>query len=254
MNNEQRRIIIGNWKMNPPTLEQAQKLFNSIKKGIGETKNLRVAICPPFIYLSKLSDVARPTKIKLGGQNCFWEQSGPFTGEVSPLMLKNLECEYVILGHSERRKHLGETDEMIAKKLKAALETGLKPILCIGETEQERKKGKTFEILKNQLNNDLKNLTPKIHNLKSFIIAYEPVWAIGTANACNPEEAKKILIFLKEGEMASRRISILYGGSVDSNNAKDYIGIGFEGLLAGSASLDAKEFVKIVKSLSNQIN
>jgi triosephosphate isomerase len=168
-------------------------------------------------------------------------------------MLKNFGCQYVIVGHSTRRE-LGETDEMINKKLKAAIKAKLKPILCIGETEKERKKGKTFKILKEQLEKGLKGISLfKVYSLK-FIIAYEPIWAIGTGNPCQPKEAKEVLKFLKKITQPLSHPAtpplILYGGSVNSKNAKDYIEVGFDGLLVGGASLNPKEFVEIVKSCS----
>lgn len=233
-----KKIIIANWKMNPSTLAEAKLLFNSAKKGVKNIKNIEVVICPPFLYISNLGP--RTSKIKLGAQDCFWEESGPFTGEISLLMLKNFGCDYVIVGHSERRA-LGETDEMINRKLRAALKKKIKPILCIGETFKERKEGKTFRILKSQLIKDLKGfLKPK----DQIVVAYEPVWAIGTGIPCQPRDAKEVLIWLKKFLPKNQTI---YGGSVNSENAQNYIKIGFNGLLVGGASLKAKEFLDIVK-------
>jgi triosephosphate isomerase len=247
-----KKLIVANWKMNPQSLLEAKKLFLSIKNGIKKNtallKKTEIIICPPFVYLEPLSKLLKPKtynlKPKLGAQDLFWEKMGAFTGEISPMMLKNLGVEYVIVGHSERRHILKETDEMIAKKLEAAIKNKLKPILCIGETEKERKSGKTFKSLKNQLNSAIQNLKPTTYNLKPIIIAYEPVWAIGTGNPCKPEDAKEVLIFLKKLTQSS----ILYGGSVNSQNAKDYIEVGFDGLLVGGASLNKKEFIKIIKN------
>jgi triosephosphate isomerase len=172
-------------------------------------------------------------------------------------MLKNLGVEYVIVGHSERRQILGETDEMINKKLKAAIKAKLKPILCIGEMAEERKKGKTIKVLKQQLTKSLSHLPTQslIHSatqpLDHLIIAYEPVWAIGTGNPCKPEDAKEVLTFLKKLTQSLSHLLtqplILYGGSVNSQNANDYIEIGFDGLLIGGASLNRKEFIEILK-------
>jgi len=247
-----KKLIVANWKMNPQGLLEAKKLFLSIKNWIKKNSTLlkktEIIICPPFVYLAPLSKLLKPKnynlKPKLGAQDLFWAKMGAFTGEISPKMLKNLGVEYVILGHSERRHILKETDEMIAKKLEAAIKNKLKPILCIGETEKERKSGKTFKILKNQLNSAIQNLKPTTYNLKPIIIAYEPVWAIGTGNPCKPEDAKEVLIFLKKLTQSS----VLYGGSVNSQNAKDYIEVGFDGLLVGGASLNKKEFIKIIKN------
>lgn len=150
-------LVVANWKMNPQTLAEAKQLFNSVKRGIKNIKNCEVIICPPFLYILNLK--SETLNLKIGAQNVFYEEKGAFTGEVSPVMLKNLGCEYVIIGHSERRKYFQETDEMINKKIKAAISAKLKPILCIGETEKEKKSGKTFKILKNQLTKALNHLT-----------------------------------------------------------------------------------------------
>ncbi len=245
-------LIVGNWKMNPQNSLQVENLLQDIKN---EMKNFsfeqkEVVICPPFIYLSNVQHLLS-NDVKLGAQNCFWEEKGAFTGEISPLQLKNLNVKYVIIGHSERRQYLGETDEMIAKKLKAVLEARLSPILCIGETKEEREAEKTAEILKHQLKNDLKD-TPQANKL---IIAYEPIWAIGTGNFCEADEALSNLLFIKKQLLKlfpknlAEKIKILYGGSVDSKNAKAYIDVGFDGLLVGGASLKAGEFVKILKTI-----
>ena len=237
-------LIVANWKMNPTSLAETKRLFNSVKNGIKKIKKAEVVICPPFVYLSTFSQQYRRLvrgTVRLGGQDCFWEEKGAFTGEVSPAMLKNLGCEYVIIGHSERRRYFQETDEMINKKIKAALKVKLKPILCVGETEEERKNGKAEEILKRQIEKDLKEI--ESFNL---IIAYEPVWAIGTGNSCGAGEAQNIKNFIS-GIIPS--VKILYGGSVNSGNSKEYIKeAGFGGLLVGGASLDAEEFSKIIKS------
>jgi len=259
-------LVVANWKCNPTTLDEAREILNGVKEGMREIEKVEAIICPPFLYLPYWVEFfsKKEKKIKLGAQDCFWEEKGAFTGEISPKQLLNFGCEYVIIGHSERRRYFGETDKMINKKIKAVITTKLKPILCIGESEKERKKGKTFEILKRQLENDLKDLSPNTHNLKSLIVAYEPVWAIGTGNACNPKEAKEVLIFLKkfthqlinspaqynsEGIYSGSTNQLLYGGSVNSENAKDYIEAGFDGLLVGGASLNAEEFIKLVRSV-----
>ena len=238
-------LIVANWKMNPPTLKEAKLLFNSVKKGLKNIKNTEVVICPPFIYIPTFQHSNIRT-IKLGAQDCFWRKKGAFTGEISPKMLKNLGCEYIIVGHSERRA-LGETGEMINKKIKAAIKAKLKPILCIGETFKERKKGKTFKVLKNQLQTDLRSILNLKSEILNLIIAYEPVWAIGTGNPCDPLEAKKVLLFLRN---FFKKQLILYGGSVNSKNATPYIKEGqFQGFIIGSASLKPQEFIKIVKEV-----
>jgi triosephosphate isomerase len=253
------KLIVANWKMNPQSLAEARKLFNSIKNWIKRhsnvLKNIRIIICPPFVYLSNIasSNFQHQTpNISLGAQDLFWEERGAFTGEISPRMLKNLGVEYVILGHSERRKILGETDEMINKKLKAAIKAKLKPILCIGEKRREVGSRK-YEEIRNQLKKALKGIPNSFFQLPdSLIIAYEPVWAIGTGNPCKPEDAKEILSFLKKFTRPLGHLTtfILYGGSVSSQNANDYIEIGFDGLLVGGASLDSREFTKIIKSIA----
>jgi triosephosphate isomerase len=237
-------LVVANWKMNPTTLAEAKQLFNSVSQGIKKVKNVEAIICPPFVYLPILSLViSHRSLVKLGAQDCFYEQKGPFTGEVSPKMLKDLGCQCVIIGHSERRQCFEETDEMINKKIKAALKIKLKPILCIGETAAEKKKGKTFKVLKKQLKEDLKSIS----NLKNLILAYEPVWAIGTGIPCQPSEAKRVLFFLRK---SLRKTPVLYGGSVNSQNARDYLKAGFQGLLVGGASLNDQEFIKIVKNVA----
>lgn len=253
----QKLLIIGNWKCNPTTKREAERLFLQIKRGTREVKNIEVVISPPFVYLSCLKEKLRKLKksnLKFGAQDCFWERKGAFTGGISPLMLRDLGVEYVILGHSERRKYFKETDEIILKKIKSALRNRLSPILCIGETEKERKEGKTNEVLKTQLKNTLQKLfKPKISLPSSFAVAYEPVWAIGTGNFCPPELAMKALMFIKKEIIKvfpreiSQAVRILYGGSVDSKNAIEYIKVGFSGFIVGGASLKAPEFIKIIE-------
>jgi len=243
-------LIAANWKMNPISQEEARNLFNSIKKGIGSAQ-AEVVICPPFLYLPAIAE--GNGGLALGAQNIFWEEKGAFTGEISGAMLKDLGVEYVIIGHSERRKYFGETDEIVNKKIKKALESGLKVIFCIGETAEERDAGKKNKILERQIKNglaDIENWKLKIENLA---IAYEPVWAIGTGNNCSVEETKESidyirnLLALSHAEGVNTRI--LYGGSVKSENSGDYIkNAGANGLLVGGASLNAEEFIKIVTS------
>jgi len=237
--------------MNPPNQKEAKQLFYLKKNGLKNLKNIEVVICPPFSYLSSFKFPV--PNFQLGAQNCFWEQSGAFTGEISPLMLKNLECQYVIIGHSERRRILKETDEMINKKLKAVLEAGLKPILCIGETQEERNKGKTETILKNQIEKALKNVPSYKLQVTRFCIAYEPIWAIGTGKPCLLQEALKAKVFISKvlkvllGKKIAEKIKILYGGSVSSKNGLSYIKEAkMDGLLVGAISLKPKEFIKLI--------
>ncbi len=222
-------LIVANWKMNPKSLVEAKRLFDSVAKGIKNVKNIEVVICPPFPYLTVLN--SEFSTFKLGGQDCFWGEKGAFTGEVSPKMLKDLRCQYVILGHSERRRHLNETDEMVNKKLNAALKEKLKPILCVANFLQLKK--------------DLKGIPANDFN--KIIVAYEPLFAIGTGKPCSPEKAKKIRTSIQK---MNKNLTVLYGGSVNYENTQDYIEkAGFQGLLIGGASLNPQEFLKIVKSI-----
>ena len=233
-------LIVANWKMNPIALTEAERLFKDVKNGIKNIKNVEVVICPPFVCIQSLIKIGG-NDLKLAAQNCFWEEKGAFTGEVSPKMLKDLGVEYVILGHSERRKYLGETDEMINKKIKTALKVGLKVIFCIGETEEDRKEGRTNEILNEQIKKGLNDIS----ETENLTVAYEPVWAIGTGNSCDIKTAKATLDFIKK----LINTPILYGGSVDSKNAAGYIKeAGFNGLLVGDASLKTEEFINLVKN------
>ncbi len=252
--------------MNPTTLQKAKLLFNLVKKGVknirtrslrsqnldsslrSEFKNAEVVVCPPFIYLSTIQQLDNQI-IKLGAQDCFWDPpagGGAYTGEISPLMLKNLGCQYVILGHLERRKYFKETDEMINKKIKAVLKIKLKPILCVGETQKDRKTNRTQIVIKSQIRKALQKIPKK--EIKNLILAYEPVWAIGTGRACGVSEAKSVNSFIKK---IVKNTPILYGGSVNSKNAREYLKeADFQGLLVGGASLNAEEFIKIVKVAS----
>ena len=228
-------LIVANWKMNPQTLDEAREILNEIKEGIKDITGVEIVICPSFLYLPYWVEFfnKKEKSIKLGAQDCFWQKSGAFTGEISSKQLLNFGCQYVIIGHSERRKYLGETDEMINKKLKSALKEKLKPILCIENISQ----------IKNNLKEIAKN------ELKDLILAFEPVFAIGTGKPCNINKAKKMRITIKRE--LDKNIPILYGGSVSSQNAINYLkNAGFSGLLVGGASLNPKEFIKIIKNIS----
>jgi len=227
-----KKIIVANWKCNPVTRSEAEELFDSVSKG---TKDMEVetVICPPFVFLGLGSGI-------LGAQDSFYEEKGAYTGEVSVTMLKELGCQYVIVGHSERRKYFNETDELVNKKIKAILGAGLIPIVCIGETEEERENNKTEEILEKEVKDGLEGV-----DLSKIVIAYEPIWAIGTGNACDVEEAQRMKETIQK--MTSKDMRILYGGSANASNAKGYLDVGFDGLLVGGASLKAAEFIKIVE-------
>lgn len=218
-------LIIANWKMNPVSLNEAKRNFEIIKKGVRNVKQVEAVVCAPFVFLPSL----KPNNyLKLGAQDCFWEKRGAFTGEISSKMLNDLEVKYVILGHSERRKYLGETDEMINKKIKAVLAEEMKPILCIDKLSQIKK--------------GLKGVS-----LRRIILAFEPLSAIGTGKTYSIAKAKGMrrLIINK-----ARTVPVLYGGSVNPQISQDYIKeAGFDGLLVGGASLSPKEFIKIVRSV-----
>ena len=240
--------------MNPLTGREAKQLFASLKKGLKGKKNIEIVICPPFPYLSILSD--RLSSIKLGAQDCFWKDKGPYTGEVSPQMLKSIGCKYVIVGHSERRQTFEETDEIINVKIKEILKAKLQPIFCIGETEEEKRTGKTFRVLEKEIKKGLDKVSKK--EIEKVIIAYEPIWAIGTGKSCEENEVMTIALFIKKlifrlyNKKVASNIRIIYGGSVDSKNAPDYLrGSKMQGLLVGGASLNSKEFIKIIKSLNS---
>ena len=244
-----RQIIIANWKCNPIAAKEAKELFDSVKEKAKKFKKTEIIICPPFIYLSSLK---ADKSIKLGAQNCFWEDKGAYTGEVSALMVKDLKTEYVISGHSERRKYFNETDGIVNKKLKAILNAGLIPVFCIGETQEERYNNQTEDILKKQISLGLEGISANKFPL--LIIAYEPIWAIGTGNPCDAKEAQKMRLFIKDvleknyNSNTAEETMILYGGSVNSENSSLYIKqAGFNGLLVGGASLNAEEFIKIIK-------
>ena len=260
-----KKIIIANWKINPSITKEATALLNSTSQTAGKIKNFKkeidLIICPPFIYLSDLK-TKKLKNIKLGAQNCFWEDRGAYTGEISPLMLKNLGVEYVIIGHSERRNHIRESDEMIAQKIKAVFENKLTPILCVGETLEQRGRGIEKNIVQEQLKKDLK----EVKNLKNktLIIAYEPVWAIGTGNYCQPEEALEMIKFIKEiinlnfnlpvltaQTDSEKSLKVLYGGSVDSKNVTSYVKYQeIDGALVGGASIKINEFQKLINEVS----
>ena len=241
-----KKLIVANWKCNPTTLKEAKLLFNSVKNGVKNIKNVEVVICPPFIYLSNIQHLK--SDIQFGAQDCFWEQNGAFTGEISPSMLKDLGVDYVIIGHSERRKYQQEKDSMIYKKIEAALKRGLKPILCIDKISQIREHQRSVKMNEvHRLKKGIKGIIKK--DFKKIILAYEPLFAIGTGKPCSIDKAKKMRIAIKK--KLNKNIPILYGGSINSQNARDYVKkAGFQGLLVGGASLNAQEFIKIVKNVA----
>ncbi|MEJ5227846.1 triose-phosphate isomerase [Thermodesulfovibrio sp.] len=242
------KFIVANWKMNK-TIGEAVDFLSQFIPSVEGIKDREIGIAPTFLCIETVGKALKNTNIKLCAQNVFYENKGAYTGEVSPSMLKDAEVEYVIIGHSERRKYFHETDEIINKKIHASLKEKLKVIFCIGETLEERKLEKTKEILEIQIKGGLKN----IEHVEALTIAYEPVWAIGTGVVATEEQIKEAHLFIREklrdiyGEIANE-IRILYGGSVSPENIKSIITLdNVDGVLVGGASLDPLSFAKIVK-------
>lgn len=236
--------------MNPASFIEAENILRTVKGGIKKSNNTKIIICPPSVYLSKIKV---DSNFELGIQNVFWENIGAYTGEISARMAKNLGAGYAIIGHSERRIYLKETDEMVNLKIQSALKNNIKPILCVGETLEERQQNKTSEIIAKQLELALKNIDKFQVSSSKFQVAYEPVWAIGTGETPTFDEImsaglliKKILTKLYDRKIAEE-IPILYGGSVNSKNGLDFVEkANTDGLLVGGASLNASEFARIV--------
>jgi len=247
-------IIAGNWKMNK-TSPEAVILANALKRDLFDINNVEIIICPPFTSLNDAKDVIMDTNISLGAQNMFWEDEGAFTGEVSPLMLKSTGCKYVIIGHSERRAYFGETNETVNKKLKSALKHGLFPIMCVGEKLEEREAGSTFDVVRDHVENGLSEVGG--NEIRNVVLAYEPVWAIGTGKNATPEEAEEVHKFIREllakkyGKDVSESLRIQYGGSVKPSNVESLMGQkDIDGALVGGASLKTESFSEIVKKAS----
>ena len=241
-------MIAGNWKMNT-TVSEAIALVNEMRRGLDETDGVDKVICPPFISLAAVGELIKGGSVKLGAQNIYFEEKGAYTGEISSLMLADL-CEFVIIGHSERRQYFNETGEVVNKKVAAALKVGLKPILCIGERLEENVAGRTEKVVTEQLRASLAG----IGYLNGLIIAYEPVWAIGTGKAATGEQANQIIGLIRRhmaelyGEIAAQDVRILYGGSVTAANAAEFMQQSeIDGALVGGASLKANEFLSVVK-------
>jgi triosephosphate isomerase len=244
-------FMAGNWKMNK-TVEEALDLVRELKASLSGVKAVEVAVAPPFTALYAIHKELEGSPIHLAAQNLYWEEKGAFTGEISPLMLKEIGCHYVILGHSERRQFFGETDETVNRRVKAALVQGLKVIFCIGEMLKEREEGKTFSVIERQVDGGLKGLSDQ--EMKNMVVAYEPVWAIGTGKTATPEQAEEVHRFIrgKLEKLYSREVSeeirIQYGGSVTPENIKGLMNQpNIDGALVGGASLKADSFSKIVR-------
>ena len=246
-----RPIIAGNWKMHHgPTA--ARKLALEIRNGLlGRREGAEVVLCPPFVSLAAVAEIVAGTPIALGAQNLHWEKQGAWTGEVSASMLRDVGCTHVIVGHSERRQHFGETHETVARRVRAALDAGLRVIACVGETLAERDAGRTEEVVSRQVRDGLGGLATA--DWSALVLAYEPVWAIGTGRNATPEQAQEVHALLRGlvGALASPSLAaelrIQYGGSVKPDNAAALLGQpDVDGALVGGASLDAESFLRIV--------
>ena len=245
-------LIAGNWKMNT-TLEEAKSLVRAILNELEGIEGVEKVLCPPFISLAAVKELLKGTSVELGAQNMYFEDKGAYTGEISPIMLADL-CDFVILGHSERRQYFFETDEIVNKKVNKAFEIGLKPIVCVGESPKENETGNTEHVITNQVRAGLAGINPT----GKLVIAYEPIWAIGTGKAATGKQAnatisliRKIVAGLWNRETAES-VRILYGGSVTGSNIAEFIAEpDIDGALVGGASLKANEFVSIMKQIAN---
>lgn len=247
-----KKVIAGNWKMNMD-MHQSQKLVSEIINGLGKDNRAEVIICPPFTSLSEVSSLLKGTQIKLGAQNMYYEESGAFTGEISADMLKSVDCEFVIIGHSERRVIFNESDELINKKIKTALTKGLKPIFCIGELLGQREKNETMKVVTQQIEKGLEGISSE--QMKNIIIAYEPVWAIGTGKTATPQQAQEVHSFIRDliakkfSTSVAENLIIQYGGSVKSENSGELLSQkDIDGALVGGACLKADSFLGIIVS------
>src|SRR2546421_7931472 len=248
-----KKIVAANWKMNMTQAESAE-FVHSLLLDIGDIREVDVVIIPPFTAIAKVTEaLGKSQNIKVGAQNMHWERNGPFTGEISAALLRDLFVRYVVLGHSERRTLFGETDEIVNLKVRAAHEATLRPIVCVGETLEQRDRGNVEKILSIQLRGSLAGLSPK--ELQETVIAYEPVWAIGTGRNATPEQAQEAHAFVRHTlrEMAddatAERVRIQYGGSVKPENARELMSQpDIDGALVGGASLDPRSFAQIVKA------
>jgi triosephosphate isomerase len=244
-------IVAGNWKMHK-TVSEAEELVKILKSDIEKIVSVESVFCVPFTALSKVSSLLSESRIGVGVQNIHWEKQGAYTGEISPPMVKEF-ANYAIIGHSERRAYFGETDEYVNKRVIAALENNIVPIVCVGETLDENKQGITSEVIERQISVGLKNIPQEL--AERIVVAYEPVWAIGTGLACNPSKANEIILeSIRKplakifGEEISNKIRVQYGGSVNGSNAQEYFSESeIDGALVGGASLKP-DFIEIVKA------
>ncbi len=247
-----KKIVAANWKMNM-TQAEAASFVETLLREIGDVSDVEVVIVPPFTAIAKVSEALGSSEtIKIGAQNMYWERGGAFTGEISAAMLRDLFVRYVVLGHSERRQLLGETDEIVNRKVQAALEASLRPIVCIGETLEQRESGNVETVLSQQLRRSLSGVGAR--ELNETVVAYEPVWAIGTGRTASPEQAQEAHAFIRRtlGEISdgatAAKIRIQYGGSVKPDNARTLMSQpDIDGALVGGASLDPRSFAQIVQ-------
>jgi triosephosphate isomerase len=249
-------VVAGNWKMYK-TIAEARHMVSEMVPGLQSIKGVEKVLCPPFTALLAVNSLLEGTDIRLGAQNMYWESSGAFTGEISPLMVAEL-CQYVILGHSERRSYFGETDATVNKKVITALSMGLKPIVCVGETLEENEIGRTKEVVSRQILSGLADISLQVDESSTvdLIIAYEPVWAIGTGRAATSAGANQVIAEMIRpalgtlfGEQVAQSVRVLYGGSVKADNAAEFFSQpDIDGALVGGASLKVSEFIQITQS------
>lgn len=247
-------LLAGNWKMHK-TVKESLNLVEQLKKACGEVKDREILVCPPFLSITSLKESLHGSNIKLGAQNLFWEMQGAFTGEVSGSMLKEAGCDYCIIGHSERRQYFGETDQTVQKKMKAAFQFGLIPIVCVGETLNEREGNIYFKVVEKQIQEGAKSLNAD--EAVKLVVAYEPVWAIGTGKTATPGQAEEMHAFIRTnltnlyGKEIADKIRILYGGSIKPDNVDSLMAQpDIDGGLVGGASLKSEDFSRIVKYVS----
>ena len=245
-------IIAGNWKLNK-TIAEAVELVSEIKSQADGVTNVDIVVCPVFTALSEVNKIVAGSNVGLGAQDLYWEDSGAFTGEVSVPLLKDAGCQYVIIGHSERRQYFGETNETVNSKVKAALAGGLIPIVCVGENLEQREADKAFDVVKDHVENSLKGFSAD--EMKKIVVAYEPVWAIGTGKTASPAQAQEIHNFIRSllkemhNDEVAESMRIQYGGSVKPENAKELMGQkDIDGALVGGAALKAESFLGIIKN------
>lgn len=244
-------LIAGNWKMNK-TVSQAEELAVNLKGGLGNKDGIEIVICPPFTSLEIVYRIIEGSNIGLGAQNLHWEEEGAYTGEISAPMIKELGCQYVIIGHSERRQYFGESNETVNRKVKAALKFDLTPIVCVGERLEEREEDKTSSVIESHIRGGLAGLGKE--EISRIVVAYEPVWAIGTGKTATPQQANEVHNYIRQlltdihGEEIASRLRILYGGSVKPDNISGLMAeTEIDGALVGGASLQADSFVEIVQ-------